>query len=420
MKQNDWTDLLRQRLANRETPAPDDLWGKIESRLDAAPAARKPGRRYTIGRIAVWSVSAAAAVALLVAIGYRANEDTIGRMAYNRSATPPANARHTSDCAHGMPTGSLCHSHAGGGNARHTAGSAEQLLALNGVRAADAQACTPDGAAPAAECTAQGAAAPDGTPAEGGKAAHTAHADTRRHDNIYNKVYGGLSTTARHGTRWSVGAHAGGSMAGNSQAYRPGMRMLQAAALPPIDGDCAPEGGIMSAPAGNIMLLARYRETKHHAQPLTVGVSVGYALTSRLSLTAGVTYTRAETDFTRSSGADDIVETQQLHYIGIPLGVKYTVWGNRYVQAYATAGAEAGFNVKATMEAENVKTSSERDRVQFALNAAAGVQLNVVPQVGLFAEPGVKYYIDNNSSVQTIFKDKPWAFSLQVGLRVDL
>lgn len=34
MKQNDWTQNLRSRLGERQAPVPDDLWDKIESRLD--------------------------------------------------------------------------------------------------------------------------------------------------------------------------------------------------------------------------------------------------------------------------------------------------------------------------------------------------------------------------------------------------
>ena len=77
MKQEDWTGQMRRRLADRETPAPDDLWEKIEMRLDAAAPKPVLKPRYTIRRIAMWSASAAAVAALLVAVGYQANVDTI-------------------------------------------------------------------------------------------------------------------------------------------------------------------------------------------------------------------------------------------------------------------------------------------------------------------------------------------------------
>ena len=48
------------------------------------------------------------------------------------------------------------------------------------------------------------------------------------------------------------------------------------------------------------------------------------------------------------------------------------------------------------------------------------MQLNIVKQLGVYVEPGVKYYFDNGSMVQNVFKDHPCNFSLQVGLRFNM
>ena len=95
MKQEDWTGQMRRRLADRETPAPDDLWEKIEMRLDATAPKPVLKPRYTIRRIAMWSASAAAVAALLVAVGYQANVDTIEQLAANtpKTVAPKAAAK---------------------------------------------------------------------------------------------------------------------------------------------------------------------------------------------------------------------------------------------------------------------------------------------------------------------------------------
>lgn len=49
-----------------------------------------------------------------------------------------------------------------------------------------------------------------------------------------------------------------------------------------------------------------------------------------------------------------------------------------------------------------------------------GIQYDVLPQLGLYAEPGVKYYFDNGSPLINIFKDKPLNLNLQVGLRLNI
>lgn len=386
---------MRRRLADRETPAPDDLWEKIEMRLDATAPKPVLKPRYTIRRIAMWSASAAAVAALLVAVGYQANVDTIEQLAANTPKTVAPNAAAKAVQAP-MP-----------------ATSAEpRLVAANYIRSTSN--ATPD------TCVASNEVADtddvEAMAVEDAVVRAKAHTPQRM---VARAMYAGDGKAVEPTSRWSIGVHTGGSMTDGNYANIPVARCANASMLDDAYTDNSSTDNNGYRPVGNAALLSRYNETKHHAQPVSYGLSFGYALNNRLTLTTGVVYTRAVTDFIRSSGNDNITETQRLHYIGVPLGVKYRVWGNRYIQTYATAGGQADFNVKATMTSGDVKTDVDCDNVQFSVNAAAGVQVDVVPHVGLYAEPGVKYYIDNKSAVATIFKDKPWAFNLQVGLRVE-
>lgn len=386
---------MRRRLADRETPAPDDLWEKIEMRLDATAPKPVLKPRYTMRRIAIWSASAAAVAALLVAVGYQANVDTIEQLAAN---TPKTTAPNAAAKAVQAPI---------------PATSAEpRLVAANYIRSTSN--ATPD------TCVAYNEVADtddvEAMAVEDAVVRAKAHTPQRM---VARAMYAGDDKAVEPTSRWSIGVHTGGSMTDGNYANIPVARCANASMLDDAYTDNSSTDNNGYRPVGNAALLSRYNETKHHAQPVSYGLSFGYALNNRLTLTTGVVYTRAVTDFIRSSGNDDITETQRLHYIGVPLGVKYRVWGNRYIQTYATAGGQADFNVKATMTSGDVKTDVDCDNVQFSVNAAAGVQVDVVPHVGLYAEPGVKYYIDNKSAVATIFKDKPWAFNLQVGLRVE-
>ncbi|WP_337386443.1 outer membrane beta-barrel protein [Prevotella sp.] len=395
MKQEDWTGQMRRRLADRETPAPDDLWEKIEMRLDAAAPKPVLKPRYTIRRIAMWSASVAAVAALLVAVGYQANVDTIEQLAANapKTVAPKAAAKAV--------------------QAPIPATSAEpRLVAANYIRSTSN--ATPDTYVASNEVADTDDV--EVMAVEDAVVRAKAHTPQRM---VARAMYAGDDKAVEPTSRWSIGVHTGGSMTDGNYANIPVARCANASMLDDAYTDNSSTDNNGYRPVGNAALLSRYNETKHHAQPVSYGLSFGYALNNRLTLTTGVVYTRAVTDFIRSSGNDNITETQRLHYIGVPLGVKYRVWGNRYIQTYATAGGQADFNVKATMTSVDVKTDVDCDNVQFSVNAAAGVQVDVVPHVGLYAEPGVKYYIDNKSAVATIFKDKPWAFNLQVGLRVE-
>ena len=386
---------MRRRLADRETPAPDDLWEKIEMRLDATAPKPVLKPRYTIRRIAMWSASAAAVAALLVAVGYQANVDTIEQLAANTPKTAAPNAAAKAVQAP-IPATSAEPRLVAANYSRSTSPAAPHTCA-----ASNEVADTDDVEVMAVEDAVVRA---------------KAHTPQRM---VARAMYAGDGKAVEPTSRWSIGVHTGGSMTDGNYANIPVARCANASMLDDAYTDNSSTGNNGYRPVGNAALLSRYNETKHHAQPVSYGLSFGYALNNRLTLTTGVVYTRAVTDFIRSSGNDDITETQRLHYIGVPLGVKYRVWGNRYIQTYATAGGQADFNVKATMTSGDVKTDVDCDNVQFSVNAAAGVQVDVVPHVGLYAEPGVKYYIDNKSAVATIFKDKPWAFNLQVGLRVE-
>lgn len=398
---------MRRRLADRETPAPDDLWEKIEMRLDAIAPKPVLKPRYTIRRIAMWSASAAAVAALLVAVGYQANVDTIEQLAANTPKTAAPNAEPRLVAA--------SNSRSTDNAAPHTRAAYNEVAATDDVEAmAVADAATSDNQ------EAEERVSVSLRKAESNQS--TSVARTEAHTPQYTvarAMYAGDDKTVEPTSRWSIGVHTGGSMTDGNYANIPVARCANASMLDDAYTDNSSTDNNGYRPVGNAALLSRYNETKHHAQPVSYGLSFGYALNNRLTLTTGVVYTRAVTDFIRSSGNDNITETQRLHYIGVPLGVKYRVWGNRYIQTYATAGGQADFNVKATMTSGEVKTDVDCDNVQFSVNAAAGVQVDVVPHVGLYAEPGVKYYIDNKSAVATIFKDKPWAFNLQVGLRVE-
>ena len=77
------------------------------------------------------------------------------------------------------------------------------------------------------------------------------------------------------------------------------------------------------------------------------------------------------------------------------------------------------FETKSTAEGLPLDAySRQTDKpFQWSANAAAGIQLNPLPNIGIFAEPGVSYYFNDGTSLSTIYKDHPCNFNLNVGLR---
>ena len=161
-------------------------------------------------------------------------------------------------------------------------------------------------------------------------------------------------------------------------------------------------------------------KAKHHA-PVSVGMQIALGVAPRLSLSTGVVYTRTSSDFYPYAPNNDYNVHQVLHYVGIPVGLNYELWRSGGFHAYVMAGAEAAYNVKNDTDEDGTKKQdAKRDRVQFSGKASLGAQYDISPSVGLYIEPGAKYYFDNGSDIENTFKDKKLNFNLQFGLRFNL
>ena len=229
---------------------------------------------------------------------------------------------------------------------------------------------------------------------------------------------------------WSMQLYAenltpslGGVNSDASGSYRDYSHGMMAEPLPGVIPDPT-AGGIY----GEEYLLASYKaiqrnqqvKAKHHA-PVSVGLQVAFGIAPRLSLSTGLVYTRTSSDFYPYAPSSNYNVHQVLHYVGIPVGLNYEFWQSGGFHAYVMAGAEADYNVKNDTEEEGVKKeNAKRDRVQFSGKASLGAQYDITPKVGLYIEPGAKYYFDNGSHVENTFKDKKLNFNLQFGLRFNL
>ena len=226
-----------------------------------------------------------------------------------------------------------------------------------------------------------------------------------------------------HDLAWSVNLYAENFIANSQAAGANGVSV----ASDPMSGGVFNDGGTMVDPgafsekatffaaATPWLRASRYQKAKHHA-PLAVGMQVGIGVAPRLTLSTGVVYTRTSSDF-QPNGVNDFTVHQVLHYVGVPLGVNYRIWSKSGFSAYVMAGGEADFNVKNDTEDSGFKEDAKRDRPQFSAKASLGLQYDITPQVGLYMEPGAKYYFDNGSDIENTFKDKKLNFNFQFGLR---
>lgn len=163
-----------------------------------------------------------------------------------------------------------------------------------------------------------------------------------------------------------------------------------------------------------------------HRFPLSAGVTVKKRISDRFSLESGLVYTFLSSELTAGEG-DYYKQEQRLHYLGIPVKVNYTIWKKDRLSLYASAGAMAEMCVDGSLNTDyylnnarqrKSKTDLDVDKVQFSALASLGVQYDIAKPVSIYAEPGIAYYFDDKSVVETIRKEQPLCASVHFGVRL--
>lgn len=182
--------------------------------------------------------------------------------------------------------------------------------------------------------------------------------------------------------------------------------------------------GVMQSNSNN-----EISSTVKNWQPIQVGVSVAYSFTDRLSIESGLTYSCLVSDLSSGTPSGNYDIRQTLHYIGLPLALRYDFLKIKGFSLYASAGGQmekcvAG-KTRTDYFVDGKKVSSENGRImveplQWSVNAYVGAQYSFNRLVGLYIEPGAAYYFRNSSPVNCIYSERPFNFSFRAGLRFSL
>lgn len=183
-------------------------------------------------------------------------------------------------------------------------------------------------------------------------------------------------------------------------------------------------------PLTQILLANQDEEVKakiRHKIPVTLGVSLYYNVGKKWGIGTGVNYTKLSSELRSGSSSNLIKSDQSVHYIGIPVQVNYNAVQKGRFTGYITGGAlvekAVAGNVKTKYivndEVKEEKTENlESKPTQFSVNGGLGFQYKIINNIGIYAEPGVSYHFKDNSSLNTIYKEKPLNFNMKFGIRV--
>ncbi len=414
--EEDWAQRLRDHLAGYEAPVPDDLWEKIEARLPKEVVSPTPPKKKEARIVPLWARWAAVAAVFVGGLMILWNEN--GHEADQTAAVLPL--------SRGSQRGS------------------EQAHSQAELKAEfEADQTTPNPSYSGGESCAQGNLAAKEPISSGEKSAEEPKEPTssegkpilpissddkpisseekpneteKSPEDVIRELDQKIAAYKQHRSE-SAAIKLYASNGFGTQSYRNGVLMSQEM-LSNYDYYTNPDSHGTRAGSSPVYL-ANHEERQKFYQPISFGLSVNIPISSGFSVSSGIVYTRLRSDFTSIANSLVYERQQTLHYVGIPLTVQYNVWQWRGLNVYATAGGQADFNVKAYVTMEGSETKLEKDDLQWSVNAAAGVQYNFIPQLGIYVEPGIKHYFDNGSHIRNFFKHRPTNFNLQIGVRMN-
>ena len=423
MKEN-WTEKTKQKLEGHRMAPPEGLWEDISRQMaaEAAPNDRPASRPATIRRW-YWAAAVALVMAGLFAV-YEYDKDerplvaeTVGTPAAVTSPASPTapmadeTATATETLVAAVPTGavkmpatpskpsSAAPSVSAMADAQAPTSQAEMPADLSGIADSMAMAentAIAENTSPADKTEEQPAAAPlrpAGHPFIPEDTGDVLTAD--------NEAYTG---------KWTVGlAGSNGLLAANG---------LSGTNTQSVYSDTYPEigsnGQIYEGP-DDMSEKTEDSETKHHI-PVRFGLSLRYQLNSRLALTSGVTYTALKSEFSIPE-YPHAGYTQQLKYLGVPVGLSYRLWSAGRFNVYLSG---AGM-IEKCIGVENIAIGEKASRPwQWSLSAAAGAEYTIARLFSVYIEPGLSYHFDDGTTLEHYYKEHPLAPSLQFGLRLDL
>ena len=226
-------------------------------------------------------------------------------------------------------------------------------------------------------------------------------------------------STTKHSSgsgQWSIGLKAsGGLLAANSTMQSDRLYQTQSMVYGPYkyEGVYAQTYSNEKTNASTSYKVTDYA-AKHHL-PLRFGLSLHYQLSPRLALLSGISYTRLSSEFSFPL-YQNISYSQKLHYIGIPFGVVWQLWGANRFRIYLSGGAMVEKCVSVDLDGDY----AGKKPWQWSLNAAAGAEFALTSLFGIYLEPSLGYYFSDGTQLDHYYKEHPLAPSIEFGLRMHL
>lgn len=429
MKEKDkWIKNFRTRMEDYSEPAPADLWEQLEKELDTVPKVIPMWRRW----------QAVAAVALLVVV----SSLTVWfwqspSASYLEQQSAELNALHEPDelvpgsITPEQPMAQVVPAIPSGKNQRMKVARA----ATSGALSAEQEVLTNQEVEEIQieeNYTDEQKEEPAVTEKIQQKPAGRSSYSTKKNTYAY------VASHKKQDRNWSIGLSTGNGTFSSTTSMDGYLPLPNGARTASLNGAYGVEARAEIDKLVQFNNLSEGRNAQSdikYRMPVTFGASLRFDLTNNWALETGVTYTQLSSETRSGTEKNNYGWEEKLHYVGIPLKVNRNIWSNKRFEVYASAGgavekcvsgkrsiigsvstSSAGKDEQLSGGEEDIKVKS----LQWSLSAAAGAQFKITEKLGIYAEPGVVYYFDDGSSVNTIRKEHPFNFNIQLGVRFTL
>ncbi len=166
-----------------------------------------------------------------------------------------------------------------------------------------------------------------------------------------------------------------------------------------------------------------YSEMNHKNDfPVSFTLALSRALTARIGVEAGLSYTYLSTTFEKGEANSHC----RWHYLGIPVRVTFRSFQSGRLKLYGGVGGTfeiplySSAHVTRNPHGVNIPEGRFNAPCVWTLSASYGAAIKLSYKFELFIEPTVQVYLNNKATVPNIWSDNRIGFSLPLGLRFNL
>lgn len=168
-------------------------------------------------------------------------------------------------------------------------------------------------------------------------------------------------------------------------------------------------------------------EKTHHHIPVVIGLSISKSITSRWSVETGLRYTFLRSDFLSESTQMSRETVQRVHYLGLPLKFNYRILATNGFSLYGQGGGALDIPINGSQQIREHSSESGGPKTeifqiqpppQWSAEGGLGIQYRFTPSLSIYAEPSFRYYFNPGSGIKTIRQEKPFEFTIPIGVRL--